>query len=90
MLSKNYKHWISENDPKRCEACKSMHGKIYGIYETPKPQPPLHPSCRCIIRVMEALKAGTATENKLDGADFWLKHMGCLPEYYIKKRKRYN
>ena len=60
-----------------------MHGKIYGIYENPEPTPPLHPLCRCVIKTMEALRAGTATENKLDGADFWLKYMGYLPEYYI-------
>ena len=83
MLSKNYKHWISWGDPKRCVPCEKMHGKIYRITETPKPKPPLHPFCRCVVKIMEALKAGTATDNKLDGADFWLKYMGCLPSYYI-------
>ncbi len=85
MLSKNYKHWISMLDPKTCLACLSMHGKIYGIYENPEPKPPLHPLCRCVIMTMEALKAGTATENKLDGADFWLKYIGNLPEYYLSQ-----
>lgn len=83
MLSKKYKHWISCNDPKRCKDCEDMHGKIYGIAEVPKPKPPLHPFCRCVIKIMEALKAGTATYKKLDGADFWLKYIGYLPEYYI-------
>ena len=69
--------------PKTCLACLSAHGKIYGIYENPEPKPPLHPLCRCVIKKMEALRAGTATENKLDGADFWLKYMGYLPEYYL-------
>ena len=58
MLSKNYKHWISCNDPKRCKDCEDMHGKIYGIFEVPNPKPPLHPFCRCVIKIMEALKAG--------------------------------
>ncbi|MBQ4130868.1 MAG: ribonuclease [Clostridia bacterium] len=53
------------------------------ITETPKPRPPLHPFCRCVVKIMEALKAGTATDNKLDGADFWLKYIGYLPPYYI-------
>lgn len=83
MLSKNFKHWISCDDPKRCDTCEKMHGKIYRITETPKPKPPLHPFCRCTIKIMEALKAGTVTENKLDGADFWLKYVGYLPDYYI-------
>ena len=69
MLSKNYKHWISWDDPKRCLPCEKMHGKIYKLTETPIPKPPLHPFCRCVIKIMEALKAGTATDNKLDGAD---------------------
>ena len=83
MLSKNYKHWISCDDSKRCISCEGMHGKIYGLTETPIPKPPIHPFCRCVIKKMEALKAGTATDNKLDGADFWLKYAGNLPEYYI-------
>lgn len=83
MKSKNYKHWISCDDPKRCNDCEKMHGKIYMITETPKPRPPLHPFCRCVVKIMEALKAGTATDNKLDGADFWLKYIGYLPPYYI-------
>ena len=32
---------------------------------------------------MEAVEAGGATHNKLDGADYWLKYYGKLPEYYI-------
>ena len=83
MKSKNYKHWISCDDPKRCLPCEKMHGKIYRITETPKPKPPLHPFCRCVVKIMEALKAGTATNDKLDGADFWLKYFGYLPPYYI-------
>lgn len=87
MLSKNYKHWISWDDPKRCLPCEKMHGKIYKLTETPIPKPPLHPFCRCVIKIMEALKAGTATDNKLDGADFWLKYKGKLPEYYITENQ---
>ncbi len=83
MLSKNYKHWISRLEPKTCVPCLKEHGKIYGIYETPNPEPPLHPFCRCVVKIMEALKAGTATDNKLDGADFCLKYNGKLPKYYI-------
>lgn len=83
MLSKNYKYWISQDDHRRCILCEEMDGKIYRITEVPNPKPPLHPFCRCVIKIMEALKAGTATDNKLGGADFWLKYLGYLPEYYI-------
>ena len=29
MESKNYTHWISWDDPKRCLPCEEMHGKIF-------------------------------------------------------------
>lgn len=66
-----------------CIPCEERHGKIYRLTEMPISKPPLHPFCRCVIKIMEALKAGIATDNKLDGADFWLKYTGNLPEYYI-------
>ena len=71
MLSKKYKNWIGILDPKMCYACYKEHGKIYEILERPKPKPKLHPFCRCVIQIMKALKAGTATQKKRDGADFW-------------------
>ena len=85
MKSKNYKYWKSVFDIKRCLECEELHGKIYGIYEVPIPKQPLHFRCRCKIEILEALRAGTATEKKLDGADWWLKYTGILPEYYISQ-----
>ena len=34
-------------------------------------------------RCMESIKAGTATMNGTDGADWTLKYEGGLPDYYI-------
>lgn len=87
MVSKNFKHWLTRLDPKTCSMCLKTHGKIYEIYETPDPKAPLHPFCRCIVVPMKALKAGTPTENKLNGADFWLKYKNLLPEYYITEEE---
>lgn len=87
MVSKNYKNWISKLDPKTCADCLYTHGKIFGINEIPDPNIPLHIFCRCIIVPMEAVKAGTATQNKFDGADFWLKYKKSLPEYYITEKQ---
>ena len=84
-VSENYKNWISENDWKRCIEYANLHGKIWHIAEKPEPEPPLHPHCRCIIDFMESVKAGTATINETDGADWTLKHEGKLPEYYIEE-----
>lgn len=45
--------------------------------------PPLHLRCRCTLEEMDAIEAGNATNNRVDGADYWLKHYGHLPSYYI-------
>lgn len=60
----NYKHWISQIDWKRCVDCKDLHGKIWRLDEEPDPESPLHPNCRCVIELMESVKAGTATMNE--------------------------
>lgn len=51
--------------------------------ETPQPKPPLHNYCRCNIVPIKAIKAGTATINGLNGADYTLKTTGILPDYYV-------
>ena len=60
-----------------------MHGKIWAREETPNPMPPLHPNCRCVIEAVRSVVAGMATKDGQEGADWWLKHVGKLPEYYI-------
>ena len=85
MESKNYKNWIAYLDLKTCIDCKSRHGKIYLAEESVNPEPPLHPRCRCVIEWLKALYAGNATKKGKSGADWWLKQMGELPDYYIEK-----
>lgn len=43
----------------------------------------MHEYCRCIIAVLEAIQAGKATKNGINGADAWLIEFGKLPPYYI-------
>ena len=81
--SKNYKHWVSIEDSKRCINCEQNHGKVYLISEKPKPKPPVHFFCRCSIELMKSITAGTATINGHDGADWKLMFKGTLPEYYV-------
>ena len=83
--SSNYKHWVSVEDWKRCIACANNHGKIWLIAEQPYPEPPIHPNCRCAIELMQAITAGTATINGVNGADWMLMFKKCLPDYYISK-----
>lgn len=87
MESTNYRMWFSVNDSKRCSPCRKLHGKIYTRRETIKPKMPLHPSCRCFVKWIKAMLAGTATRMGSHGADWWLKHCGRLPDYYIKKEE---
>lgn len=86
MNSENFKHWISEVDSRRCIPCKKMHGKIYFITEKLDKPPPLHFNCRCKIKKMIAIQAGLATDNREDGADYWLKEYGRLPDYYVTRK----
>ena len=83
MQSKNYKHWISVDDHKRCKPCKDNHGKIFHIDDVPKTDYRLHEHCRCLIVWMQAITAGKATKKGNDGADYWLKYYNELPDYYI-------
>ena len=71
--SNNYKNWIASLDLKTCLECKSYHGKIWNINESPDNKPPLHPNCRCLITPMKAIKSGTATNIGLNGADWYIK-----------------
>lgn len=85
--SKNYKNWIAILDLKTCPTCRTMHGKIWRIEEKPEIEPEVHNWCRCEIKLMVTVKAGTATTKKLDGADWTLKYESKLPDYYISREK---
>lgn len=85
--SLRYKNWVSVNDLKRCLLCEKNHGKIYTMKELPYPKPPLHFYCRCMIKPMDTIRAGTATVCGSDGADWGIKYMGRLPENYISKEE---
>ncbi len=83
--SEKWKEWVAHIDPKTCKRCRTKHGKIYEINEFVYPKPPLHNYCRCTIQKLKALLAGTATEMGTYGADWYLKHQGKLPDYYISR-----
>ena len=80
---------MTEMDPKACRNCEEMQGKVYSLHETPDPAPPLHPNCRCEIEVMKSVIAGFGTKDGINGADWWLKHYGKLPDYYITMDELY-
>ncbi len=68
-----------------CMVCLSRNYKIYE--KSNIPLLPEHEMCSCYLTWLRALIAGTATEKGFEGADFYLKHYGSLPDYYITKEK---
>ena len=81
VQSSKWKHWVSCIDLKRCIACEQQHGQIYELDEFPETEPPLHPNCRCKIEVMKAAASGSGTKDSENGADWWIKNHGQLPDY---------
>lgn len=37
--------------------------------------------------VLKAVEAGNATKDGINGADFWMKYLDRLPDYYISKEE---
>lgn len=89
-ISEEYKNWIATLDINTCLECKSRHGKVYLKKEEVIPYPPLHNRCRCSIKPIRALDSGSATNKGDNGADWWIKNFGRLPDYYISKAEAKN
>lgn len=83
MESVNFNNWIAVLGLNTCKFCRDMHGKIYWLNETPEREPPVHINCRCKIESMNSIIAGNATKDGDNGADWYLKYTGILPNYYV-------
>ena len=79
----HFLNWVAVPDEKLCVNCSDMNGKVYDRNEIIFPSPPLHLSCRCTIQPVKTMEAGTSTNQGNDGADWWLRNNGELPNYYI-------
>ena len=84
--SANWKSWVAVLDLYTCKFCRESHGKVFGIDEIIHEEPPVHERCRCAIEQLKAIKAGNATREREDGADYWLKWYQTLPDYYLSKQ----
>lgn len=85
--SSRYQHHLASLDIRTCQECRNLHGKIYGIDDWVIQKPPLHVFCRCRLAEMETIRAGTATMDGTDGADWWVQYRGVLPEWYVSKEE---
>ncbi|NLG25592.1 MAG: hypothetical protein GX558_09570, partial [Clostridiales bacterium] len=85
MPSGKWKVWAAMLTPTTCKVCKGKNGAIYASYETPELEIPVHQRCRCAIRPLLAILAGTATVDGENGADWYLMMRGELPPNYLSK-----
>lgn len=83
--SKNWKRWITHIEPFTCAYCFSKNGVILPMDEDAGI--PVHPNCHYELRTNIAITAGNATKDGKNGADYWLKHYGKLPDYYISREE---
>lgn len=70
--------------------CRLNHGKIYLKNEVVLEEPPLHDRCRCQIKNINSVYAGSATQDGFSGADYIVKTTGVLPSNYINKQHAKN
>ncbi|MBQ8575181.1 MAG: phage head morphogenesis protein [Clostridia bacterium] len=78
-ISLNWFVWICILDEKTCDYCKEFHKKICSVNDVLLH----HPKCRCLSVPLQAAEAGATTKDGENGADWWLKNNGKLPDYYI-------
>lgn len=64
-----------------CPFCFNQNGKILSIDE--KVKIPVHNHCHCELITKISVESGTATNDGKNGADYYLKYYGRLPNYYI-------
>lgn len=85
VLSKNWYEWKTIVDWRTCEKCFFMNGRI--ISKNSQIEELEHLNCRCTLVRAGAIRAGNATYDGKNGADYWLKHYGKLPDYYVSREK---
>lgn len=70
---------------KPCEDCVGNNRRIFETENFPKL--PAHFGCDCKSEKIVRRVAGTMSERSVNGPDYFLKHFGRLPNYYITKDK---
>ena len=81
----NFYYWNAVLDERTCTECYRHHGKYFSRYDNPEEYRHKHPVCRCTRISVKGIKAGLATKNGANGADWYLKYYGRLPDYYISE-----
>lgn len=86
--SVNFANWMSQLTLYTCKYCTQHHDTIIDIsYLGNREEVAAHPRCKCVYVPMRTKTAGTATNQKFDGADYFLFYFQQLPDYYISKKQ---
>ena len=89
--SENWAMWKTNVGPGTCFKCLARNKRIFFIDELiQKQEPPLHPNCKCERIHIQTIVAGNATNLGTNGADWWIKYLQELPEYYITREEAKN
>ena len=86
--SSDWKRWITHIGPHTCAYCLTRNGTVYPINENV--DLPVHNNCHCALSTYMSIVAGNATKDGVNGADYWLKHYGKLPDYYVSREEYIN
>lgn len=78
--------WKTIVTPTTCYYCLFMNGRILSIDAPELAEIPVHPNCGCSVGVVEAIPAGMATNEGVDGVDLYVAQYGSLPENYLTKK----
>lgn len=52
-----------------------------------QPKVPAHIGCHCEYSIVDQMISGTISSYGINGPDYYLKHFGKLPDYYITKKQ---
>ena len=76
--------WVTNLKLTTCDYCFEQRGKIFSHENELGKKPPVHNYCGCQIETLTSIKAGTATKDQKEGADWYLYYQSTLPDYYIR------
>lgn len=87
--SKVWKEYNLGQTLTHCGICYERKNKIFEAYYN-EPKLPEHINCKCYLDWLRSVEVGKATKLGVNGADFYLKYYGKLPDYYITKEEAKN
>ena len=85
--SRNWVQWLTVISPGTCAYCANMQSHILRKDDPGVEWPPVHEHCHCQILSVAAFPSGTATEDGVDGVDFYLFTHHCLPDNYLTQNE---